>query len=304
MKNEILIEKWRPQQFEDVIGLPEHLPKQITQDMPHFLFHGNPGTGKTTTARIIVKHLDAENLTLNASDERGINTIRDKVKNFASTRSHNGKIKVILLDEMDYLTHEAMHSLRSIMETYSKTCRFLLTCNYVNRVVPAIRDRCVNIEFKPLNKEVITDRLKQICKSENIEYEQDALKKIVDLYKTSIRGCINKLDELRHRDIIKEDDVKLTEVHPGKILSLLKDGKFITARQEVLDNVTDHKLFMKDMWMVVSDTSKIEENKKRIIEDYIIDCIINNHNEQFEIIVEYTLKRTMEVMQSKVARFK
>ena len=141
-------EIYRPTKLSEVINLPQQLPPLINDNLPHLLLHGVPGIGKTTTARIIIKQLGAECLELNASDERGIDTIREKVKSFAASMSMNGKIKIVFLDECDGLTPQAQESLRNIIEKYHKFCRFVGSANYINKIIDPLKSRFSLIEFK------------------------------------------------------------------------------------------------------------------------------------------------------------
>ena len=141
----LLVEKYRPQTLDTFVGnetLKGQLQKFIDQnDIVNMLFYGPAGSGKTTLAKLLVKNLDCDYLTINASDERGIETIRDKVSGFASTMSFK-PLKVIILDEADFLTIQAQASLRNVIETFSRTTRFIMTCNYVERIIDPLQSRC------------------------------------------------------------------------------------------------------------------------------------------------------------------
>ena len=186
----MFVEKYRPKEFDAVIGLDNSLPKLVNEDMPHMLFSGPPGTGKTTTAKIIVSKTGADYLSLNASDERGIETIRQKVKDFAMTRTMKYSFKIVFMDEADYLTKEAQAILRNVMETYANNCRFILTCNYKNKIIDAIQSRCAQFTFKVLDDELIFRNLKPICEKEKVDIEDDALQKLIQKYKEAIDNKI------------------------------------------------------------------------------------------------------------------
>jgi len=172
MISEIWTEKYRPSKFEDLVG-QENIIKRVESltnslNIPHLLFAGPAGTGKSTLALITVKELFKENwkenyLELNASDERGISVVREKVKNFARTKSiGNVPFKIIFLDEADALTPEAQQALRRTMENYSTTCRFILSCNYSSKVIDPIQSRCALFRFKLLEKKAIEKVIQKI----------------------------------------------------------------------------------------------------------------------------------------------
>jgi len=165
MESTIWTEKFRPSQFSDIVG-QDNIVKRVealtnSLNIPHLLFAGPAGTGKSTLALIVVKDLFKNNwkdnyLELNASDERGINVVREKVKNFARTKSiGNVPFKVIFLDEADALTPEAQQALRRTMENYSATCRFILSCNYSSKIIDPIQSRCAIFRFKLLEKKTL-----------------------------------------------------------------------------------------------------------------------------------------------------
>ena len=154
-EHSLFVEKYRSQTLEDYVGneqLKQIIGKYIeTNDIQNLLLYGTPGTGKTTLAKIIVNNIDCDYLYINASDERGIDTIRDKVQGFASSASFK-PLKVIILDEADFLTIQAQASLRNIIETYSRTTRFILTCNYLERIIDPLQSRCQVLKITPPSK--------------------------------------------------------------------------------------------------------------------------------------------------------
>src|SRR6056297_2559611 len=190
MVSEIWTEKYRPEKFSEVVGQEEIVkrvqPLTDSMNIPHLLFAGPAGTGKSTMALIIVKELFGKDwkenyLELNASDERGINVVREKVKDFARTKSiGNVSFKVIFLDEADALTPEAQQALRRTMENYSNTCRFILSCNYSSKIIDPIQSRCAVFRFKLLEKKDIEKYLVNIAEKENLSIKPEAIEHIYE----------------------------------------------------------------------------------------------------------------------------
>ena len=195
-ENSLLVEKYRPTKLENYVG-NENIKKSISKyleqnDIQNLIFYGPAGTGKTTLAKLIVQNLDCDHLYINASDERGIETIRDKVSGFASVASFK-PIKVIILDEADFLTIQAQASLRNIIETFSRTTRFILTCNYVERIIDPLQSRCQVLKIVPPTKKDVAKHLHWICNEELITHEIDELVPLVNQYYPDLRKCINTI---------------------------------------------------------------------------------------------------------------
>jgi replication factor C small subunit len=198
----IWTEKYRPDTLEGYVGndaLKEKLQQYIeTQDIPHLLFYGTAGTGKTTAAKILVKNIDCDYMFINASDERGIDTVRDKIKGFASTIGFK-PLKIVVLDEADFLGREAQPALRNMMEAYSATTRFILTANYIERIIDPLVSRTQVYKLTPPSKKEAAVRLSEILKNENVEYEKQTIAQIVHAYYPDIRKIINTA-QLQTRD--------------------------------------------------------------------------------------------------------
>lgn len=291
----LLVEKYRPNKIEDVVGFPQD-KIQINEGLPHLLFYGPPGTGKTTLAKIIIRTLGSDHIVLNASDERGIDTIRDKVKVFASTKSSSGKIKIIFLDESDHLTPDAQTSLRNLMETYSNNCRFILTANYLNRIIDPLQSRCQMLEFNNIPQDLIVTRLQYICDQEKIPYELDALKALVSINGSDIRKSVNKLEELRVGvtldKIVQESTIALDTF---RYIAL---GDFNTARQTYLDAHIDHDQFLRDLYKVIMKSSVPIEVKQLAIHEIAEAYKFLNQVSWKEILIENALLNIQRAMTS------
>ena len=291
----LLVEKYRPSKIEDVVGFPQD-KISINEGLPHLLFYGPPGTGKTTLAKIIIRMLGADHIILNASDERGIDTIRDKVKVFASTKSTSGNIKIIFLDESDHLTPDAQTSLRNLMETYSSNCRFILTANYLNRIIDPLQSRCQMIEFNNIPQDAIVKRLQYICDQEKIPYELEALKKLAETNGSDIRKSVNKLEELRSGitldKIVQESTVALDTF---RYLAL---SDFNSARQTYLDAHMDNDQFLKDLYKVIMESSVPIDIKQATIHEIAEAYKFLNQVSWKEILIENALLNIMRSMTS------
>ena len=204
-KEFLYVEKYRPQTIEDTI-LPKGVKKSFSEfvsnkEIPNLLLCGTAGTGKTTIARALCGELGADFIVINGSDEgRLIETLRTKIKNFASTVSLSGGSKVVILDEADYISAESVQpALRMFIEEFSSNCRFIFTCNYKNRIIPALHSRCTVIDFAIPNNEKQTlamsalDRLKSICKEESIEFNEKVLVELIMKFFPDFRRCINEV---------------------------------------------------------------------------------------------------------------
>lgn len=190
----IWVERYRPDTLDGYIGndvVRAKIEQYITsQDIPHLLFYGTAGTGKTTAAKILVKNIDCDYMFINASDERGIDTVRDKIKGFASTIGFK-PLKIVVLDEADFLGREAQPALRNMMEAYSATTRFILTANYVERIIDPLVSRTQVYKLTPPSKKDVAKKLADILKNENVEYDTKTVVQIVNAYYPDIRKIIN-----------------------------------------------------------------------------------------------------------------
>jgi len=275
MFNDLWVEKYRPPTLKDIVLKKEvrEYFEQVkkTQHLPnHVMFCSPPGGGKTSLAKIIVKDiLDASYLYINASDERGIDVIRSKVTNFAQTKSFDGKVKVVILDEMDGLTFDAQRALRNTMEEYADNVRFILTANYRNRIIAAIASRAAIFEIVPPLEDSIIYCL-EVLKKENIKIngQKDKVLKIINECYPDIRKAINTLSKYVKDGAIEIKEEESNLGFSDKVLKILseKDIDEVQLRKYVIENEVefsnDYQLLLKNLFETVFN-STISFDKKR-----------------------------------------
>lgn len=220
------VEKYRPTTLSDFVGndaLKEFVKRMIEKkDVPQLLLHGPSGTGKTTVAKMLVRNIPCDHLYVNASSDNGIDTVREKLKNFASNQGFR-PLKIVILDECDFLTVAAQAGLRNMTESYSAHTRFIFTCNYPEKIIPAIFSRCQTFEVKPLSKKEIAVKLVSILKSENVSFTQDDVVFIVNKYYPDIRKIINFSQQSNCDGVIKIHKENVLETdNLNQIIELLK----------------------------------------------------------------------------------
>ena len=225
-EHSLLVEKFRPQTLETFVGsetLKTQLQKFIDQnDLVNMLFYGPAGCGKSTLAKLLVTNLDCDYLMINASDERGIETIRDKVSGFASTASFK-PLKVVILDEADFLTIQAQASLRNVIETFSRNTRFILTCNYVERIIDPLQSRCQTLKILPPSKSDVAKHVAWIMGEEEISFELEDLKAIVNQFYPDLRKCLNTIQLSTHGSRLTIDKTVL--VSSNYMVQVVKELK-------------------------------------------------------------------------------
>ncbi len=239
------VEKYRPLTLDDIVG-QEQIVKRLKkytneQSMPNLMFSGPAGVGKTTTALALAKSVLGEYwknnfLELNASDARGIDTVRNQIKNFCKLKPVGSPFRIIFLDEVDNMTKDAQHALRREMEMYTKTSSFILSCNYPSKIIDPIQSRCAIFRFAPIKKEDIMARLEYICKEENFEYTDEGINTIVYFAEGDMRKSVNILQSAATEgEEITEDSVYdvISKSKPQDINNMVTaalSGDFMKAR--------------------------------------------------------------------------
>ena len=238
------VERYRPVNLENYIG-NEHLKTKVskyisTGDIPHLLLHGKAGTGKTTLAKLLVSNVDCDQMYVNASDENNVETVRNKIKMFASSVGFKD-LKVIILDECDFLTPNAQAALRNLMETFSKHCRFILTCNYVERIIDPIQSRCQSFQIIPPSKKEVAIHTSKILNTEGISFENEQIVTMVNSSYPDIRRIINAVQRnIVDNQLIVDTESLVQNDYKLQVLEILqtqdKKNAFKNLRQLLADS--------------------------------------------------------------------
>ena len=245
-ENSLFVEKYRSKTLEEYVG-NEQLKQIVSQyinnnDIQNLLLYGTPGTGKTTLAKLIVNNINCDFLYINASDERGIDTIRDKVQGFASSASFK-PLKIIILDEADFLTIQAQASLRNIIETYSRTTRFILTCNYLERIIDPLQSRCQVLKITPPSKKEVAQHVANVLDQEDISYENFNIAFIVNKHYPDIRKILNTCQvNTVDGELVIDTSILTSSNYKDAILKELKTpskNSFKNIRQTLADSNLD-----------------------------------------------------------------
>ncbi|NCN64646.1 MAG: replication factor C small subunit [Candidatus Altiarchaeum hamiconexum] len=297
-------EKYRPKFLKDVIG-QEKITERMTayikdKNIPHLLFAGPAGTGKTTTALCLAREFFGENfkdgfLELNASDERGIDVVRGKIKEFARTMPIIMDFKLIFLDEADALTNDAQQAMRRTMEQYTKTCRFILSCNYSSKIMDPIQSRCAVFRFRKIQRTAIKEYLKKILNIEQVKFTDDGINAIVEISEGDVRKSINILQSASVIGEVNEENVFniASYAKPEQIRWILKlaiDGKFLDSRN-MLDNIMlNYGIAGEDVLIQMSReifyVEEIDDKTKMKVVDAIGECnfrLVEGANERIQI---------------------
>ena len=287
LKHSLWVEKYRPNTLQTYIG-NDHLKSKVSVylengDVPHLLLFGRAGTGKTTLAKLIVSNIDCDYLYINASDENSVDVVREKVKNFASTLGFKD-MKVIILDECDYITPNAQAALRNLMETFSKNCRFILTCNYVERIIDPIQSRCQSFQIIPPDRKEVAQHLANILDNESVSYDIKNIATIVNGGYPDIRRVINgaqrqvvsgklTIDE----NTITQNDYKL------EVLDILKTQDKKNSFQNIRQLLADSKVSdFSDLFRLLFDT--VDDWGKGHIAECIL--ILSKYQQSDAVVVD------------------
>ena len=259
---EVWVEKYRPAKLDEVVGQPEIVQRLKayvkTSNLPHLLFAGPAGTGKTTCAIALARELFKDNWKanfseLNASDERGIDTVRTKIKDYARLAPIGGDFKIIFLDEADALTNDAQAALRRTMENYTRTARFILSCNYSSRIIEPIQSRCAVFRFRPLKAEAVKEYLSRVAKGEGVKITDDGMEALVYVAQGDLRKAVNSLQVAASvaKTIDSEAMYKAASTaRPEIIKKLLEtalEGDFVKARDELDELLIEYGLSGEDV---------------------------------------------------------
>jgi replication factor C small subunit len=256
-EHKLYVEKYRSKVLDEYVGnetLKQVVEKYINQnDIQNLLFYGPPGTGKTTLAKLLVNNINCDYLYINASDERGIETIRDKVQGFASTASFK-PLKVIILDEADFITIQGQAALRNVIETYSISTRFILTCNFIERIIDPLQSRCQVLKIVPPSKGEVAKHVVSVLEKENTTYDLESIKTVVNQFYPDLRKILNTCQ---------------LSTHDGK---LTLDNSLLVA-----SNYIDK---------VISELTKPKATSWKVIKQIIADSNINEYDELFRALYD------------------
>jgi len=255
---ELWTEKYRPDTLDGYVFRDDDQKHQVESwitsgAIPHLLFSGAPGVGKTTLAKILINQLgvqDVDVLEINASRENSVDNVRERITNFVATMPF-GEFKVVLLDEADYISPNGQAALRGVMETYSSTARFILTCNYPNKVIPALHSRCQGFHIEKIDSTEFTARVATICVTEGIEIDLDTLDSYVKATYPDLRKCINlvQMNSVDGKLVSPQESDSAMADYRLAVVDLFKEGKLLEARKLLCSQVRADEMDELFRWM-------------------------------------------------------
>jgi replication factor C small subunit len=271
--HKLYVEKYRPKTLDNFVGsdiLKQTIQKFLDQnDITNLTLYGPPGCGKTTLAKLIVNNLNCDYLLINASDERGIETIREKVQGFASTASFK-PLKVVILDEADYITIQGQAALRNVIETYSMSTRFILTCNFIERIIDPLQSRCQVLKIVPPSKGEVAKHVVVVLEKEKTEYDLDSIKLVVNQFYPDLRKILNTCQLSTHENkLVIDKSLLITSNYIDKVIEVLKSPtatSWKTIRQIIADsNINEYDELYRSLYDRVEEYSKGNDGELIVI---------------------------------------